>query len=186
MKTLTSFAALAALAGINVLFTTGCGCDPGNNSQRAAIEFSPSSVQATRAPATCGVVDPAFSTSDTFTLALTGETDVAPPYTSITLRLTSVASVNQVPLTVSQGSSPNVTSAASNDGTIQFSFMTGSNAAELDANPLDSVIITVTSLPTADGQPLSAELHLTFEDGRVLDQVYSAPLESIVVPCAKQ
>ncbi len=76
-----------------------------------------------------------------------------------------------------------VTTATTSDGTLQFSFTTGSNAGELDANPLDSVVVTVGSLPTADGQPLSVELYLTFADGRALDQVYSAPLTSVVVPC---
>jgi hypothetical protein len=87
-----------------------------------------------------------------------------------------------VPLSVSSAVS-NVTTAKTSDGTIQFSLTTGSNPAELDASPLDAVVVTVASLPTADGQSLSAELYLTFEDGSVLDQVYAAPLTSVVVPC---
>ncbi len=177
MKTLSSFLTLLALAGINASLAIGCGCEPANNSRRTPIAFTPSSVQALRT-STCN--------GESFALELTGETDVAPPYTSITLYVGSAVPLNQqVPLNVSQSASSNVTNARSNDGSAQFSFQTGSNAAELDANPLDSVVVTVTSLPSADGQLLSAELYLTFADGRALDQVYSAPLHSIVVPCSQ-
>ncbi len=184
MTTHGSLASLLALACVSTAFIAGCGCDPGNNSQRAPVAFTPSTVQASRTPSLCGVNDPGFTPGDSFSLALTGETDVAPPYTSITLDFTAMVTLNEaVPLTVSAGSAANVTNAASNDGLVQFSFTTGSNASELDANPLASVVVTVTSLPSADTQPLSAELHLTFEDGRALDQVYSAPLQSTFVSC---
>lgn len=184
MTTLRSLASLLALASVGGSLLAGCGCEAPGNSQRAPVAFTPSSVQASRSPSICGVQDPGFTPSDAFTLTLTGETDVAPPYTTLTLDFTAMVTLNEaVPLTVSQGAATNVTNATSNDGIVQFSYTSGSNASELDANPLASVVVTVTSLPSADTQPLSAELHLTFEDGRALDQVYSAPLQSILVSC---
>lgn len=180
MKTLGSLAAIAAVV-INASLTMGCGCDPGNNSQRAPIDFTPSSSDAFRTPAACGSTS--FAAGDVFTLELLGETDIAPPYTVLRVDLGSSVVVGQsVPLMVGEAAG-NVTTAKSNDRSIRFSLTNGSNAAELDVNPLASVVVNVTSMPTADGQPLSAELQLTFEDGRVLDQSYSAPLKSVVVSC---
>jgi hypothetical protein len=185
MKTLSSLASLAALALVTTTFAAGCGCDPGNNSNRAPVAFTPSSSAAVRTPATCG--DAAtFGAGDTFTLKLLGETDVAPPYTLITLKLAPNAPLDlATPLDVGVApSASGATTAQSTNGAVQFSFAAGSNTAELDAFPLASVIVTVTSMPSADGQPLSAELRLTFEDGRVLDQAYSAPLETVPVACS--
>jgi hypothetical protein len=186
MVMLKSVVALACVSG---LLVAGCGCDPGTNSQRAPVSFSPSSSAAVRTPSTCGVTDPAFSPGDTFSLQLLGATDIAPPYTFIQLDLAATVSVGEsTPLMVAVnaiGSTKvNTTTARSSDGSIQFSLATGSDPAELDASPLSSVVVTVTSLPSADGEPLGAELHLGFEDGRVLDQVYSAPLQSPFLACS--
>ena len=184
MNMLGSFVAFASAVSVSVSLA-GCGCDPGNNSVRAPIDFSPSSIHALRTPAQCGVTNPSYAPSDVFALNLTGETDVAPPYTTLAVKIDASVSQNEaVPLTVSQDPSTGAVTASSNDGTLQFSFSVGTNTSELDASPLDSVVVTITSLPTADGQPLGAELHLTFEDGRVLDQVYSAPVQTIFVSCS--
>lgn len=158
MNARRSFLAVLAVASAFSAVTVGCGCDPGNNSQRAPVDFTPSTIQATRTPATCGVTHPAFTANDTFTLALTGETDVAPPHTNITLHLTPSVAVGQsVPLDVAQSAPASATTGASSDGAVHFTYATGTNAAELDANPLTSVVVTVTALPTADGQPLSSD-----------------------------
>jgi hypothetical protein len=183
MSTLRSLLAAGALAGLSASLLVGCGCDPGNNSFRPPVQFTPSSVDAVRTPSTCGVTDPIFTPTDTFSLELTGETDVAPPFTDVRLDVgASVAPNEAVPLMVSQG---DVTTAASTDGAIQFTYKTGSNPSELDDSPLASVVVTVTSVPASDGALLGAELSLTFEDGRVLDQVYSAPLTTQSIICAK-
>ncbi len=78
MNTLATFVALAGLAATSASVATGCGCDPGSNSQRAAVAFTPSSVQSIRTPATCGP-SPAFTSKDSFDVVLTGDTQVAPP-----------------------------------------------------------------------------------------------------------
>src|SRR5450755_4752070 len=112
MKTLGSLAAIAAVV-INASLTMGCGCDPGNNSQRAPIDFTPSSSDAFRTPAACGGTS--FAAGDVFTLELLGATDIAPPYTVLRLDLASSAVVDQsVPLMVGEAAG-NVTSAKSND-----------------------------------------------------------------------
>jgi hypothetical protein len=164
MKTVLGLALLAST------FVAGCGCDPGNNAQRAPVVFQPSSTDATRS--SCG----------TITLKLLGETDIAPPYTLIQVDVGASATVGQeIPLWVDTPAS-NV-SAQSSDGVVRFSYQTGSNAYELDANPLSSVVVTVDALPSADGTPVKIGLRMTFEDGRVLDDVYSAPVQSTQAPC---
>jgi hypothetical protein len=137
---------------------TGClGCDPGNNSQRAPVTFTPSSTDATHA-------------CSTYTLKLLGDTSAAPPYTLIEIDIADTVAVGQdVPLWVNDSAS----GARSSDNKIAFSLQAGSN---LDATPLASVIVTPDALPSADGELVKVELQLTFEDGRVLDQVYTAPV----------
>src|SRR5207302_4719099 len=101
----------------------GCGCDPGNNSQRVPVTFDPSSSDATRDA--CG----------SYTLKLLGDTTVAPPYTLIELDLApSVVVGQQIPLWVSESGA-----AHSSDGTVAFSLQAGSS---LDATPLASVVVT--------------------------------------------
>lgn len=174
MKTLGAVALLVSASA----FVAGCGCDPGNNSVRAPVDFTPSSVAATRTPATCGVVNPTFSASDTFTLDLKSDAG-----TEVSLSVAANAEANiELPLLVGVvGES--ATKAASTDGAITFSFTGGSDATSIDGSPLDSVVVTLDALPTADGQSLGAELRLTFEDGRVLDQAYSAPLSTVSYAC---
>jgi hypothetical protein len=142
----------------------GCGCDPGNNSQRTPVTFDPSSSSATRDA--CG----------TYTLKLLGDTTVAPPYTLIELDLAPSAAVGQeIPLWVGESGS-----AHSSDGSVAFSLQAGSS---LDATPLASVVVTPNALPKIAGAALEVELQLTFEDGRVLDQVYTAPVQTSQAPC---
>jgi hypothetical protein len=182
MKTLGSLACSLLLASVTASFAAGCGCDPGNNSVRTPVAFTPSSVDAVRTPATCGASSATFGASDTLSLELLGETDIAPPYTLVKVDVSGAVAPNQaIPLNVSATDSQ--TTASSNDGFIHFSLATGSNPGELDANPVTSVVVTVTSLPTIDGQPLGAELYVMFADGRVLDQVYNAPVQSVVTAC---
>jgi len=184
MKTLGSWVALASVVVVNLSLIAGCGCDSGNNSVRTPLAFTPSSVHALRTPAQCGSATAPYASDDTFTLSLTGDTTGAAPYTTIAVRLPASVALNQAePLNVSQDSSGSTVTASSNDGSIQFTFTLGSNASEIDSTPLDSVIVTPTSIPTTDGAILGAELRLGFEDGRVLDQVYSSPVQSILVAC---
>ena len=135
----------------------GCGCDPGNNSQRAPVTFDPSSSDATRSCAS-------------YQLKLLGDTSAAPPYTLIEVDVSANAVLGQgVPLWVNDTAS----AAHSSDGAIAFSIQ---ESANLDAYPLSSVIVTPDALPTTDGDLMKVELQLTFQDGRVLDQVYTAPM----------
>ncbi len=164
-------------------FAAGCGCDPGNNGYRAPLGFQPSSVEAFRTPARCGAANPDAAPGDVLSLELVGATDVAPPYTAMDLDVTRSAPQGQaVPLVVSQTSQGTVT-AKSTDGSIQFTFTVGSNAGEIDSAALASVVVTLDTIPTADGEPLAAELHLRFDDGSVLDQSYSAPVHTPLFRC---
>lgn len=151
-----------ALVGMMVLGAsfalTGClfGCDPGNNSQRAPIDFTPSSTDASH-------------TCSTFTMKLLGDTTTLPS-TLIEVDIADTVTVGQdVPLWMSDTGN----TAHSSDNKVAFSIQASSN---LDAASLTSVVVTPNALPTADGEPMAVELQLTFGDGRVLDQVYTAPV----------
>lgn len=137
---------------------TGCfGCDPGNNSQRAPVAFDPSSSSATQS---CG----------SYQLKLLGDTTAAPPYTLVEIDIAATVPVGQdVPLWMND----TATAAHSSDNKVAFSIQAASN---LDDSPLASVVVTPDALPTLDGEPMKVGLQLTFEDGRVLDQIYTAPV----------
>jgi hypothetical protein len=137
---------------------TGCfGCDPGNNSNRVPVTFTPSSTAATRSCAS-------------YQMKLLGDTSAAPPYTLIEVDIAASAALGQeLPLWVDN----NATTAHSSDNAVSFSIQAGSS---LDDSPLSAVVVTPDTLPTVDGDLMKIELQLTFEDGRVLDQVYTAPM----------
>lgn len=155
---------MMAVVGASFVLTGCFGCDPGNNSQRAPVTFEPSSTDAVRS---CSTV----------TMKLLGDTTVAPPYTLIEVDIADTAIVGQdVPLWVDT----NATTARSSDDKIAFSIQQSGN---LDAYPLSSVIVTPDALPSADGELVKVELRLTFEDGRVLDAVYTAPVTNAQGQC---
>jgi hypothetical protein len=161
------------------------GCEGVTTGVRSNVEFAPSTVEATRTPASCGLTEPAFSSDDRFTLEVTGATDVAPPYTTLTLEFPATAAIGEeIPLSVETASAgSNVATASSIDGTVTFTLSLGSDGAEIDSDGLASVVVTVDAIPTADGKPLSAEVQLYFLDGRELDQTYSGSLRTAVVLC---
>ena len=165
-------------AACSASLSVGCvfGCDAANNGYRAPVQLTPATTTASRIPATCGVVNSAFVPSDTLSLQLTGDA-------TIQLDLPAGVAVNQaIPLNVTQGAGMSA-SAQSVDGSVLFTFSTSGSSSTLDGTPVDSVVITVTSLPTADGQPLGAELYVRFDDGRALDEVFSAPLQTTPAAC---
>jgi hypothetical protein len=166
---------LAASASLSI----GCigGCDAAGNGYRAPLQFTPSTTLAFRTPSTCGAVDPAFTPQDSFSLELTGEE------TTIEVDLAGNVITDQpVALVVNQTSASNVT-AQSQDGSIHFSFQTGSQPSGIDATALDSVVVTASPLPNANGAPVAVEIQLTFDDGHVLDQTYSAGVQTTFVSC---
>ena len=169
---MTSLPLLLLGAACSASLSVGCllGCDPGTNGYRAPVELTPQTTTAIRTPVACGAVAPALTQTAGFSLALTGDANVELDVPA------SVATNVAIPLTVSQGAGSNFI-AQSSDGAVFFTFVV-SNAATLDTTALDSVVVTVTSLPSSDGELLGAELNLRFDDGRTLDQVYSAPLQT--------
>jgi len=151
-----------ALVGMMVLggsfLLQGClfGCDPGNNSQRAPVAFTPSSTDASHS-------------CSTYTMKLLGDTTTLPS-TLIEVDIADTVTIGQdVPLWMDDTGN----AAHSSDQKITFSIQASSN---LDDSSLTSVVVTPNALPTGDGEPMSIELQLTFGDGRVLDQVYTAPV----------
>jgi hypothetical protein len=52
------------------------------------------------------------------------------------------------------------------------------------AKPLSAAKVTVTDVPTKDGEPMSAHVTLEFTDGDVLDQTFTGKLSSYEGSCA--
>ncbi len=197
----THLARLAVLGGaLELIATLATGCLPTASDESAStgvsnsVEFTPSSVDATRTPASCGVTEPPFSSRDTFTLEVVGNT-AATPSGTLTLQLAAnvatsvpislVVGVDAAPADSSQAASAGLEVAASSDGKVQLSLTLGSDTDELDSSGLASVTVTVDSMPTSDGHPLSAEVQLEFDDGRDLDQTFTATVRSAVVLCSR-
>jgi hypothetical protein len=189
MKIRSTFFALAVGAMVAGAHAMGCGigggCDPGPSA--APIQFTPSSQAAVRTPATCGVADPPYAAGDAFTLTVVGATTASAPYNVLTLSLHDAsASETPIPLTVplsSDTTAPALQMAVSADANITFSFARGTDAAEIDDTFLSSVLVTVTSVPTADGENLSADLSVTFADGTELSATYTAPVTTQEATC---
>jgi hypothetical protein len=181
----THLSLLAFFASVSGALLTGCPCSAETHFR--TITFEPSSVTATRTPATCGSADPPFTAQDTFALTIVGSDDVAAPYNVLTLDLRGeVITDTQIPLTVPMSSSEDPSGpqiAESTDSSVKFSFALGSDPDEVDDSGVASVVVTIVSMPTDDGQPLSAELDVTFVDGSTLDQTYTAILTTTEVTC---
>ena len=172
---------LAGFVGACAVLAAGCGCAPAETGQ--PISFNASSETAVRKPAACSVADPPYAAGDVFTLTVVGATTGPAPYNTLTLGLKGAsASMTQVPLTVPMSSAANppaTQTAVSPDASITFSFARGSDATEIDEGFLSSVLVTVVSMPTADGQSLSAALDITFTDGSELQDTYTAAVTTV-------
>jgi hypothetical protein len=189
MKIRSAFFALAVgamVAGVHAMGCSGGGCAPATG--EATITFTPSSQAAVRTPATCGVADPPYAAGDAFTLTVVGATTGPAPYNVLTLSLRGTsASATAIPLTIplsSDMTAAALQTATSADTNITFSFARGTDATEIDDTLLSSVVVTVVSVPTADGQELSAELSVTFADGSELSATYTAPVTTQEATCA--
>ena len=167
------------------VFLVGCGCAAAQSDP--PITFTPSSVAAVRTPAGCGVADPPYSASDVFTLTVVGDTSSGPPYNTLTLSMHNTSSsTTAIPLTVPMSSSttaPTVQTAESDDSDITFSFARGTETTEVNGGLLSSVLVTVVSVPAADGQSLSAALAVTFTDGSELQATYTAAVTTTQATC---
>jgi hypothetical protein len=176
--------ALVFVAALSLTAGSGClplGCDADIGDAPPPLEMTTSSVQATRSPATCNVVDPPFTGRDSFTLEIVGEKVGPAPYTSLTLTVPPTIALGEAfPLDVLTDSAA-AQSASLGSPSIQFAYAPGSTP--LDATTLDAVVVTVTAMPTADGQPLGATVQLYFQDGAELDQPFSAPVVSAITLC---
>ena len=83
----------------------------------------------------------------------------------------------------SDASAPAVQTASSDDSKIAFSFSRGADASEIDDSLLSSVVVTIVTMPTADGRDFSAELDVAFTDGGELSATYTAPVTTAAGTC---
>ena len=181
---LLSFVSALAAVACTVLLV-GCSCGGAQGS--SAIAFTPSSEAAVRTPAACDMPDAPYGPNDVFTLTVVGSTTGPAPYNTLTLSMhDTTSSTTAVPLMVPMSSSttaPTVQTATSMDSDMTFSFARGTDANEIDDNLLSSVLVTVVSVPGADGQDLSATLVVNFTDGSQLDGTYSAAVTTTAAHC---
>jgi hypothetical protein len=152
------------------------------------VEFTATSIEASRTPASCGLTEPAFSSGDHFMLEVTGPTDTPPPIATLSVDLASDVDVGtSIPLAVASiigdATTGGASVALSDDLKVRFALIVSPGSGQLDSSGVASVSVTVRALPTADEQPLSAEVAIQFVDGRELDQTYTATLRTAVMLC---
>jgi hypothetical protein len=163
------------------------------------IDFVPSVVYATRFPNTCGVANPPFKNGDLFSLEVVGARTAA-PYNALNLSFQSPApaagtSIALAPLPFkAQGTGidsqpPGMTTwypaQGASGGGVNFTFLQGSDPNEIDPGAFDSVVVTLTQLPTSDGAPFAARLQIHFVDGKQLDASFSNALTTSVSGCPR-
>ena len=131
------------LATASSVLAVGCGC--GSPTDFAPATLNASSVQAIRTPSACGVADPPYSVTDTFTLTIVGKDSVPTPYNTFTVTLRdTVASPARIPLVVplpGTGTPATTQTATSSGADITFSFARGPDATEVDDSFLSSVVV---------------------------------------------
>src|ERR1700691_1489595 len=98
---------VALLASVSLSLGSGCtlGCDPPNSQDHPPVALKASSVEAVRNPASCGPGDATFTDGDSFSLVVTGQTNVPPPYSTLTLVVTRAIPLNQA-FPLNMGESP--------------------------------------------------------------------------------
>jgi hypothetical protein len=151
----------------------------------ATIAFTPSEVDASRTPTSCGVANPPFMSGDSFGMSIIGSKATA-PYNGLSIGFRSPVEIG-VPLMLAVGSfngppGSGNSQDASGSG-IYFQYRQGSDAREIDTGAFDSVTVTVVVMPEKDGDPLSIHVRIDFVDGRVLDKTFSGPLRTLAIGC---
>jgi hypothetical protein len=179
-KALAAPPLLAALAALAI----GCSCG-GASTYTQPAAFTPSKVTATRSVAVCALGGAQYAQKDPLSLDAVGSTSVQPPYTELHVALTTSTPVHTlIPLYVDAANAGGATQTAqyAPDG-VRFELVTGSNPAEIDATGVVAVVLEVMSMPETDGQPLSVDVLVTFNDGRELHDQYQAAVTTVSHDC---
>jgi hypothetical protein len=176
--------AFGSLALVLVTFASGCSSTIGGNPANVdvgcgipapATTITPTAdptTTASRLPATCGSA--AYQPGDTLSM------DVEFPGSqgaSLTMTFPAAVNTNQsIPLVVAAVNAQGLYAAqgAGADSAISFLYAPGITSA-IDSTALQAVMLDVSALPSADGDPLAVIVTLEFADGKQLTQDYSAP-----------
>jgi hypothetical protein len=156
------------------------------------VGFTPFSVTATRFASACGVPDPPFENGDIFSLDAIGS-KAQSPYDDLSVNITSPSpAIVGEPLSLTVNPyNPNAECSlpfggtgtcyggqGASYGTLGVTYSQGWDPSAIDTGPFDVATITVVSMPTEDGEPMTVRVQLHFVDGRALDETFSAPLST--------
>jgi hypothetical protein len=157
----------------------------------STLSFTASEVDASRFASQCGITGvPPYTDADLFSLFAMGKDET--PRTLINVAVhRSVAVGSAYPIVLSPpglNTGPNGSNqgqgGSSADGVVEFQMLWGANAAEIDANPFQSVTVTVDAFPPQDGDPLTVHCVMQFTDGKTLDITFSADTTQSFSGCA--
>jgi hypothetical protein len=179
---------ISFVAFVVPLALAACGSSAAESTGATAQDlFLASTVVATRTPAACGLTEPTFSSKDTFTLEVAGHANG--PYKGLTLEFPALVPVEEaIALSIEPppSVSANVETADAFGSLVKLTLSTESNATAGGDARVVSAAVTVHALPTADGQPLDAEVQLSLMDGTAFDQTYAGTLRTALVLCSHE
>ncbi len=194
------------LAALACLALAACG-GGGGNPATTSFSASSVAAQRNPPYSPCGVDDPPFSSEDQFSLTIAGkpptglynEPEGGLPNELVLRYDGSFRAVLGEPIALAVQAYPGPgpvsfigpdggtrtyeyqeafdAGADASDPEIDFAYYQGDDPAEIDTGAFDSVTVTFLAVPSADGDPLTARVHVHFVDGKVIDATYSAPLK---------
>jgi hypothetical protein len=167
--------------------THGTGLE---NQPDATRTFSPATITLQRYATECGVQDPAFEDSDLYSMTLLGSAagDQHPTMLQVTfhrtLPLNQALAVDLLPFGVVSStidSNGTETDFFGQDGTLpltdnSFTWSQGTNAAEVDDQPISEATVTFEGMPAGEGDAGALTIRMVFSDGGIYDTQVSAAL----------
>jgi hypothetical protein len=149
----------------------------------STLHFSPTKVTFTRFASACGVTNPPFTDADVFSLVIVGAGSFPAGATAIELTTSLKVPLDQKlsfmlgPFGL-QGSTTDASghtfdrfgqSGQIPADQLSFQWMQGADPSEIDSMALSSVTVDFAAFPSKDGEPLDAQMAMTFVDGGLLD-----------------
>jgi hypothetical protein len=180
------------------------GCDPSKgepwppppvseplHDNGSTVHFTPSNIDVTRIPVTCGMACPPFKGEDLYLFIVGGADAAAAPLKAV-LTFTSAVKVGQA-VDLEVGTPTTDVQPAQQTGScisctepagMQFGFSYGTDRGpEIDSTAFDRATITFLAFSPERGALISYRLQLHFVDGKALDMTFSSHLWSSWSSC---
>jgi|SRR5579859_4202952 len=195
VSALSALSALVLAAGAVACSGAASTITPVVVNAGSTLTFTPVELQATRSPKVCGVASPPYVDGDLFVLDATGAgagnpASGVPTAIDLTFPTPLAAQAASELLLAPAVTIPNPAgayrsqSATASGSYIGFTFQWGTDPNEIDPSTLHKVDVTILAIPQRDGDPLTVRYVIQFDDGKTLDETFSAPVSTTVNGCA--